>query len=540
MRQHKSGSTQVELVIGTFRFEPDLQRLRDRKGNIVRLRRQSLNVLTVLARFPGEIVDKSRLMDEVWGRVATTEDSLVQCIADIRRTLGPEVVETFPKRGYRLRTRIDGKGRAVRLSHGVAAAAVICIGILLAVGIRSHGLENSGISPPGIAASPVLAVLPFSPYDKDPSLRAFGQALINDLTTDLTSLKSLTVMSFAANLDRTASEGIRDRGGSLSARYLLHGTIRDNGDHITINVELVDSETGANIWAERYDATRAPPAGPEDGVTARIVHGLALALGEECCGTQSEPDAYYMLLSGLNPLRSHTALGNLKARAQFQRALELDPGYARAHANLALTYARETVFRYSDRLSPTVVERGLQAAITAIQLDTTIPEAYLALGMLNLAIGRHDNALSAARHAIELDETFSDGYALLAEVAAHGGDLEEGLAAIQQAKRLHPHYPFIYDWIEGHILFMSERYMDALPLLQEVARRNPRFYRGLVTLSATYGQIRNLSAAREMLSQAGQVKPGTVFASEAALLPYAASERRERLSAGLRIAGSSL
>lgn len=537
MRHHKSAGRPVELVIGTFRFEPDLQRLCNRNGDIVRLRRQSLHVLTVLARSPGEIVSKSRLMDEVWDRIATTEDSLVQCIADIRRTLGREVVETFPKRGYRLRTGTEGQEKAVRPSRWVAAAAFMSIAVLLAVAIRFHGIGDPGVAPPGIAAAPTLAGLPSSRYSEDPALRVFGQALLNDLTTDLSSLGNL---SFAVHLDRAAGAGARGRGGNRPARYVLHGTVRQHGDRIRINVALVDSEAGANIWAERYDVTGDTPAASQDSVTARIVHALALGLGAQCCRPQLEPDAYYMLLSGLKPLRSHTAPGNLKARAQFQRALELDPGYARAHANLALTYARETVFRYSERHSPALVERGLEAAITAIQLDSTIPDAYLALGVLNLAIGRHDNALSAARHSIRLDETFSDGYALLAEVAAHGGDLEEGLAAIQHAKRLHPRYPFIYDWIEGHILFMSERYMDALPLLQEVARRNPRFYRGLVMLSATYGQIGNLPAARETLNKAGQVRPGTVFASEAARLPYAANDRRERLSAGLRLAGSSL
>jgi tetratricopeptide (TPR) repeat protein len=173
-------------------------------------------------------------------------------------------------------------------------------------------------------------------------------------------------------------------------------------------------------------------------------------------------------------------------------------------------------------------------------LDPEIPVAYFALGVLNLALGEHDNALAAARHSIRLDRNFSDGYALLAEVSVHGGDLHEALTAIRRAKLLHPRHPFSYDWIEGHILFQLGRYDDAQPLLEEVAESNPGFYQGLITLAANYGKQGDVEAASGILQEAMAIKPGVAWIEEVEQAPYLFDDRRERLAEGLRAAGPAL
>ncbi|WP_227420946.1 tetratricopeptide repeat protein [Roseitranquillus sediminis] len=395
------------------------------------------------------------------------------------------------------------------------------------------------IVPPTVELGRPLAVLPFVNLSEDPGLRYFSDRLSEDLTTDLSKVEGLTVISHASSFDfRDAERGFASIADDLGVRYLVRGTVRHHADRVRINVALVDPVGEANLWAERFDGDSRNPFDVQEEITRQIVDALSLTLGaEDGVQRRVETDAYYMLLRGLEPLRAHTAAGNLEAREYFERALELDPEYARAHANIAITYGREYVFLYADEPAPESVTRGLEAAITAIRLDPNLPDAYFALGVLNMVIGEHDNALAAARHSIRLDENFSDGYALLAEVGVHGGNLDEALAAIRHAKLLHPRYPFWYDWIEGHTLFQLGHYDKAQPLLQRVADGNPGFYRGLITLAANYGQQSDRAAASAVLAEARTINPDITLSGEAEKAQYQFAARRERLAEGLKVAG---
>jgi TolB-like protein/DNA-binding winged helix-turn-helix (wHTH) protein/tetratricopeptide (TPR) repeat protein len=545
MTHEKNTKDSDPISLGAFSYDRESGQLTDSKGKILRLRRQSADVLAVLAAEAGEVVGKEKLVATVWHGIATTDDSLVQCIADIRRSLGHGVVETFPKRGYRLRagtkdTRLRPETRAGPRLWLVAAfvAAVVAAAPFVASRLAPSG-EDGVIVPPAIAPERTLAVLPFVDLGGDPAQRFFSDGLSEDLTTALSRVPQLMVISDASSFDfRGAESGFRQIAQELGVRYLVRGAVRREAGRVRINVALVDPYGGFNLWADRFDWTGSDPFDVQDEVTRRIVEGLSLTLQPEEPPPQTvDPDAYAMLLRGLEPLRRRTAEGNAKARAFFERAAELQPGYARAYAYIAVTYGRETLFGFSDSVPRRSIESGLQAAVTAIQLDPRIPHAYFALGVLNLARGEYDNAQSAARHAIRLDANYADGYALLAEIDVQGGDLDEALGAIRRAKLLNPRYPFEYDWIEGHVLFQLGRYEEAQPFLEDAVALNPRFYRGLLALGANYGQQGNARAAREVLARALAIAPERDWEAEIARTSYRFPDRRERLAKGLRQAG---
>ncbi len=544
MRHEKETKIQEFLVLGAYRYDREGRQLTHIDGRSARMRRQSLDVLSVLAAHAGEVVGKEQIVEAVWPGIATTDDSLVQCIADIRRTLGRDVVETFPKRGYRLcqtaappaSDRSPGHAGRFRAFRALALVAFAVLPVLLYVFWPSGSDEP--IVPPPVSSDLTLAVLPFVNLGGNPDLRYFSDGLSEDLTTDLSKVEQLTVISNASSFDfPDAEKDFRKIAGILGVRYLVRGTVRHHEDRIRINVSLVDPYDGFNLWAERFDWDRDHPFEIQEEMIRRILQALSLSIDTQVPDTPHvEPDAYYMLLRGLEPLRKLTANGNREARVFFERALDLDPDYARAHANIAVTYGRETVFRYQDEISRPSIEKGLEAAITAIRLDPKIPDAYFAVGVLNQAIGEYANALAAARHAIRLDGNYSDGYALLAEVAVHGGDLDEALTAIRRAKLLHPLFPFSYDWIEGHILFQLGRYDEAQPLLEKAVAGNPGFYRGLITLAANYGQQGNRTAALQTLDSVLAIKPDFDAVTEAEQTAYLFEDRRDRLARGLEMA----
>jgi len=533
------------LQLGMFRYDRDTGQLTDDQGTNIPLRRQSADVLSVLAEHAGEIVTKATFFEEVWPGIATTDDSLVQCIADIRKVLGRDVVKTYPKRGYKLELDLApdlfvAKVRDGRTLWLAIAACLGAIGIFLYVVLPSPPTsDNRTIVPPVVSSENTLAVLPFVDLGTGPELRFFGDGLSTDLATDLSKVPKLTVISYDSSFDYSGAEsGFKNIAKDLGVRYLVRGTVRQNADRIRINVSLIDTFDGNNVWAERFDRDKGNPFDVQAEVTRKIVDALSLTLNSgERAPQRIEPDAYFMLLRGLEPLREFTERGNREARRYFERALALDPEYARAYANIAITYGRETVFRSSVEISKTSIEKGLEAAITAIQLDPNLPDAYFALGVLNLAIRQYDNAMAAARHALKLDKNYSDGYALLAEIALYSGDLEEARFAIQRAKLLHPHHPSSYHWIEGQILFHLGRYDDAQPFLEAGVEGNPHFYQGLIALVANYGQQRNTKAAKVIMDKALVSLPKLKVDNVLEKMPYRIEKRRLRLEEGLRKAG---
>jgi DNA-binding winged helix-turn-helix (wHTH) protein len=195
------------LVLGACRYDRATGQLTDAEGKIVRLRRQSEDVLSVLAADAGMVVDKARLIEAVWPGIATTDDSLVQCIADVRRALGRAVIETFPKRGYRLcpdaaveptaHVKPTGWRRSTSIACILAAIAALA---LMASLWRPVETAETAVSPV-VLSERTLAVLPFINLSGDPERRYFSDGLSEDLATDLSKVEQLTVISHASSFD---------------------------------------------------------------------------------------------------------------------------------------------------------------------------------------------------------------------------------------------------------------------------------------------------------------------------------------------------
>jgi TolB-like protein/DNA-binding winged helix-turn-helix (wHTH) protein len=443
--------SQGVLPLGAFSFDLEQRELRDAEGQPVALRRQSADVLTDLARHPERTISKGALIEAVCGATAVTDDSLVQCIADIRRTLGPgarDCIRTIPRRGYRL----DPTAAVPATRHRFPGNRAIVAGLALTVvAAAALFLLRAGEAPVWTPAGPPLdlptvAVLPFANMGGDPERVYFSDGLTEDLTTDLSRFSGLRMISSATSF------AYRDAGlppdaiaRELGASHLITGSVRRDGRRVRINATLTEAASGANIWADRYDRDIGGIFDLQDDVRRAIVTALAVELttGEERRlerQLQIDPDAYDLLLRGLPPLRRFTEEGIAEARHYFRRAIEIDPDYARAHANLALSYGQAMVFRLGG--DPSSVATALREAERAAELDATIPQTQFALAVVHLSARNHDAAMEAARQAILLDPSYADGFAVLAQTLAYGGDLKEALTAIRTAKKLNPRYTF--------------------------------------------------------------------------------------------------
>ncbi|QJF51115.1 winged helix-turn-helix domain-containing tetratricopeptide repeat protein [Roseobacter ponti] len=534
------------LRVGQGHYDPASGALTGAGGSRIRLRKQSGEVLAALAEHAGEVVSREELTERVWKDIATTDDSLIQCIGDIRRALGKEVIETWPKVGYRLvvepaaipETKAS-KHRRMRNAVTLAFLAIVAGGLWLWSGPGHLNKDAALVVPPRILPDKTLAVLPFVNLGGGDELQYFGDGLSEDLTTDLAKVPDLTVIAYASSGDFPQAEtGFRGIADDLGVRYLVRGTVRHSDNRVRINVSLIDPYEGVNIWAERFDRVRQDPFDVQEDVTRAIVEALSLSLDAGVAPSRVATDAYFLLLRGLEPLREHTVAGNARAREYFMKALELEPDYARAHASVAVAYGRDVMSGYGAASRQNAVQAGLRSAITAIQLDPDIPNAYFALAILNLAIREHDKALAAARHSIRLNRNFADGYAVLAEAALYGGDLHEALEAIEHAKRLHPHYPARFDWIEGHIHFQLGDPGSAKPLLETTVEKSPGFTAAYAMLAAVCTDLGEPDCAGSALAAVRVHQPDFSVEGFLNATPYKSKDRHRRLAEALQRANA--
>ena len=540
------------LCLGRLWFDRKNGELRDADGSTVELRRQSNEVLAKLAERPRHTVSKDDLIEAIWPDVAVTDDSLVQCIGDIRRTLGPEArdcVQTVRRRGYGLVPSAPAHGAALadasQPSGSPPRRSVVALasGLLLAVAALWLAilLPRDEKSLPTARDRPVIVVLPFENTNADPEQQYFIDGLSEDLSTDLSRVSGLTMISSASGFALHDADAPPERAArQLGATHVLTGSVRREKRRLRVNATLIDVASGETVWADRYDRDVGGVFELQDDVSRAVTSALAIELtaSEQARFDRQQTvdaDAYDLLLRGLAPHRTFTGEGNSVARELFRRAMEIDPTYARAHAALALTYGTSFIFRLGD--DPADLPLALEFAETAVRLDPTLPQAQFALAVLMLADRRHDAAVEAAREAIRLDPNYADGYAVLAQTLAYGGDKSEALDAIRTAKTLSPRYAFAYLWVEGHILLQLRRYEEARVVLEEVLSRNPAFVVGHLTLAATYGHLRLADKADWLVMELLTLAPDVSAFNEGQSAPYREVRDRAHYIEGLLLAG---
>ncbi len=192
------------LALGTFSFDLDRRELRNAAGQMIALRRQSADVLAELARHPEQTIEKDKLIEAVWGDTAVTDDSLVQCISDIRRTLGDgarDCVRTIPRRGYRLdpskAVLVTKKGYRGKWAFAAGLALMVVAGVVIM--LLPAGEVPVRLLPDLPVDRPTIAILPFVNIGGDPDRLYFSDGLTEDLTTDLSRFSALRMISNASS-----------------------------------------------------------------------------------------------------------------------------------------------------------------------------------------------------------------------------------------------------------------------------------------------------------------------------------------------------
>jgi serine/threonine-protein kinase len=356
---------------------------------------------------------------------------------------------------------------------------------------RSGGLHIASEAFAGDPApSPSVAVLPFLSLNSDREDQYFADGLADDIITSLSRLPLLRVIARTSSFAfRDKEQDVREVGRRLKVRAVLEGSVRRSGSRIRVTAQLVDTADGGHLWSERFDRQLSDVFAVQDEIAGAIVDALRVTLARpvsRAAPPTANADAYHLWVKARYHTLRQTPSEVLRSRELFERAIAIDPAFARAHLGLAESWWEGACFGI-DRPRDAVAI-GRQSVLKALELDGTLGEAH---SMLGIYLGVHDFDWDAAerafRRALELSPGSSDvrtRYAAwLLEPTLR---LDEARHQLDLAVKDNPLSAFVRGCLGHHLIFRREFHLAAEEL-ELAVELEPTYWTAQNYRSAAYG-----------------------------------------------------
>jgi len=419
------GASGIDRSIYFEDFELDLDRgLLLRGGEELQLRRQSFEVLRYLAERSGDLVTKDELLSDVWAGRAVTDDSITQCLMEIRAALGDEnhsKVKTLPRRGYLFDLPVSDTEPGFRsdttfsafINSRKSGFALVVAG-LVTVLVIGFMIWRPGFSPPASQLS--LAVLPFDNRSNREEDQFFTVGMHDDLLATIAKIGSMKVISRTSVLEyKDTVKKIPQIAKELGVANILEGGIQRSGNQVRINVQLIDAASDEHLWAEIYD--RELTAENLFAVQSEIAKMIANALQAKLSAKEKQRidakptdnlQAYDAYIRGRQLMATRDSANLKLATEEFGKATRIDPLFALAwvgvaDSNMLLSgYGSDHI----EDLLPIIEE----AVKNALAIDNDLGEAYASLANIHAYHKRKDEAETAYQKAIALSPNYASAY----------------------------------------------------------------------------------------------------------------------------------
>lgn len=558
------GTPQTRVVLNGVEFDLNAGLLRGPGGEDIALRPQSLAVLKHLAENAGRVIGKAELLDTVWPGIAVTENSLSQCISEIRKAIGDEgqlLLKTVSRRGYRLvlqdqpsnHSRSNSAGTTPaeaappkgQIRHTSAILAGLVVVAVLAIFFWTQSRDV------GVPDSLSIAVLPFANLSEAQEQAYLANGITDDLTTELARVPGLFVVSRnAAAAYRGSKLAPAQIARKLGVRYLLGGSVQRAGDAVRINTELVDAATVGQLWAKRFDGTFAKVFDLQNDVVGEIVDALQIELvpgkaNLAVSGDTDSAEAFQAYRRAIEARRANTVEGTVEALGYLRQALVLDPQFGAAAAEMA--------WLYWDADEPRLKILGIDWDESVVRRTESLKLAsrnpspgYFQLSAdLLTRQHRSDEAISLLQKAIPLDPSDSWTYEGMSQALSFNGRQGEGSGFLATAFRVDPGWTEWRRYLTGLIAFGEGRYEDVIAATEQMDISSPdpwsKFYAMhlLVAAYAHLDRLTEMAAAQAKLKAvvryAGESEPNLLIAQQ--YFVYKNEADIIRLLDGLRKAG---
>jgi TolB-like protein/Tfp pilus assembly protein PilF len=467
-------------------------------------------VLLYLVRNAGRLISKQELMDFVWKDVAVTDDSLVQCLMEIRRALGDaeHAIETVRGRGYLFRTEVRWIADEAVGSHptepaassastppltmgepasaqrsiwfGLAlvfASAVLLVGIGVIWTFRSRDVASPGLP---IHA---LAVLPFENLSRDPEQEYFADGMTDDLITELSKISALRVISRTSVLPfKQTHQKPAQIARQLGVDALVTGTVLRSPDRVRVTAQVIQISPEKNLWADRYERPLADIVNLEGMLAREISDAIRVKLTPQeehrvGQGRYVDEEAREAHLKGQYYWNKRTEEGTWKAIDYFQLAIAKDRHDARAFAGLADSYLSLALAEaLQEALPPTEgFPKATQAVTRALEIDDTLGAAHATLGHIRFQYDRDwAGAEREFKRAIELNPNYANAHLWYALSLMWTGRHDEALLEVTRARELDPLLLAVNANL-GFILAAAHRYDEAIAECRRTVDLDPNF-----------------------------------------------------------------
>jgi TolB-like protein/class 3 adenylate cyclase len=400
---------------------------------------------------------------------------------------------------------------------------------------EARSSDSRDDEPLTIPSRPSIAVLPFTNMSSDPEQEYFADGLAEDLITDLSKVTGLFVIARNSSFTYKGKPvDIRSIAKDLGVRYVVEGSVRRASARVRINAQLIDAKDNAHLWADRFDRDLAEIFKLQDEVVEKIVTALADVLsGAPSMATRraTNVEAYDLFVRG-RALVTQLAEGNRRARPLLEQSIELDPGFAEAHAWLGMSH--HFSWAYWGEAKEHHSMPALTAAQRAVSLDPGNAVAHAILGDVLIFDGRPDEGAAELALALRYNPNHADAWAFLGELKAFQGRPMEGIADLRKALRLNPHPPGWYYWLLGLAQYAAGRYEDAIETLRHEATHRMASQR---ILAASLAQLGRLEEAKVEAAQFLASNPHFSMQHWASTQPFRHDQDRQHFIEGYAKAG---
>jgi TolB-like protein/DNA-binding winged helix-turn-helix (wHTH) protein len=506
------GSSLFEELVrrfGVFELDSRAGQLR-KSGVVVRLPPQPFKILTLLTSRPDQIVTREDIRRQIWGdeTFVDFEQGLNHCIRQIRAALGddaetPRYIETLPRRGYRFvypvtlgsitpsetapgdGHAIAGEASAERREGGslffklvALAVAVVMLIVAAVASLNVAGLRNRLLGrATGSSKIRSIAVLPLKNLSGDPDQEYFAEGLTEELITTLGKISALRVISRTSVMRyKETTKPLPEIARDLNVDAIVEGTVQRSGNRVRITANLLYAPTDQHLWAESYERDLHDELSLQDDVARDIATAIRVNVTPQehthlTTDRPVNPKAYEDYLKGMQYWYKFTPQDWDTALGYYQLALREDPNSALAYVGICLVWFGRA--QLGLRRPSEVVSSEKAAALKAIGLDPTLPEAHFALAVVR-AWGDWDwsGAEPEFEKAIDLNPNFADARAFYSYYLMMMRRPEAGMRQMDLAVELDPlngRYRVMY----AVVLTWVRRYDDAIAQALLSSRTTP-------------------------------------------------------------------
>jgi adenylate cyclase len=459
----------------------------------VHLGSRALDVLTVLVRRAGELVSKRSIIDAVWPRTVVEDSNLAVQIAALRRILDggnrdASCIRTITGRGYRFVGPVSVQTSRDQLPGQASVTNVMALTRRLSI-----------------------IVLPFKWHGDHADDSDMPEALTDALTAELGKLPGAVVIAYEiARWYEAGRDHLRVIREDLRVRYAVEGSVGGLADKLHVSVRLISTESGVQLWADRFEYPRHDPAADQEGIVRRIsaMMGVALFRAESLRSQRerpTDPDVLDLVVRAQALWSDQTSLQRCaEAMALFEQALALDPQSLPAIVGLASAM----LVLYADRgywLDGDEPER-LAKVISDAQAMAPNDEPVLVLSAVWLERqGHYEASIALARRIIEAHPGNANGYVRLARGKMFCGEADEAIPLLKKAIQLDPYEPQLFDRYQrlGFALLLAGREGEAVTWLERAlgARHHSLQQHRYRLLAASYALMGEVTRARLILDE---------------------------------------